>query len=145
MADPPPVGGQTGATSDPARSPLEFRLSASRARSSSDESISVWGRERKRSTPSNREPSTLADAVRQSMVSRSMGGSESGPLPTSPGHIALCTAGCALVDTLIRFLELTEAPLAPPLPCGRGSVTQHGLYRAAHASERCFRTFATGR
>jgi hypothetical protein len=24
-----------------------------------------------------------------SMVSRSMGGSESGPLPTSPGHMAL--------------------------------------------------------
>ena len=48
---------------------------------------------RNRSTPSNRTPSTSAAAVRSSMVSRSMGGSESGPLPTSPGHMALWSAG----------------------------------------------------
>ena len=95
MAEPPPVGGQTGATSDPARSPLEASLSARRARSSSEESISVCGRDRKRSTPSKRTPSTSAAAVRFSMVSRSMGGSESGPFPTSPGHMALCRAGKA--------------------------------------------------
>ena len=93
MAEPPPVGGHTGATREPARSPLAARFSARRARSSSEESISVCGSERKRSTPSNRTPSTAAAAVRFSMVSRSIGGSESGPLPTSPGHMALCSAG----------------------------------------------------
>src|SRR5258707_9640631 len=34
-----------------------------------------------------------ADAVRFSIVSRSMKGSEPGPLPTKPGHIALCNLG----------------------------------------------------
>src|SRR5688572_24898607 len=60
--------------------------------------MSTCGSKRKRSTPSNRVPSTLAAAVRSSIVSRSIGGSESGPLPTSPGHIALCSAGfvCAI-------------------------------------------------
>jgi hypothetical protein len=40
-----------------------------------------------------RAPSTSAAAVRRSMVSRPMGGSESGPLPTRPGHMALWTRG----------------------------------------------------
>ncbi len=48
------------------------------------------GRGRRRRTCT---PSTSAAAVRSSIVSRSIGGSESGPLPTRPGHMALCTAG----------------------------------------------------
>ncbi len=54
----PTAGGQTGATSDPARNFFEARLSASLAKSSSEESMSVCGSERNRSTPSNRTPST---------------------------------------------------------------------------------------
>ena len=46
-----------------------------------------------KSTPSNLLPSTSAAAVRSSIVSRPIGGSESGPLPTRPGHIALCSCG----------------------------------------------------
>ena len=62
--------------------------------SSSDESISTCGANRKRSTPSKRTPSTSALAVRSSIVSRSMNGSASGePLPTTPGQAALCSFG----------------------------------------------------
>ena len=43
--------------------------------------------------PSNFTPSTLAAAVRLIIVSRSIGGSESGPLPTSPGQAALWSLG----------------------------------------------------
>ena len=90
MADPPPVGGQTGATSDPTTRLRRPMFSASRFRSSSEESILTCGSKRKRSTPSNLTPLTLAAAVLSSIVSRSIGGSAPGPpLPTSPGHIAL--------------------------------------------------------
>src|SRR5712691_11110216 len=51
------------------------------------------GSKRNRSTPSNFTPLTEALAVKASIVSRSMGGSESGPLPTRPGHMALCSLG----------------------------------------------------
>src|SRR6266852_372265 len=51
------------------------------------------GSKRNRSTPSNFAPSAEALAVKASMVSSSMGGSESGPLPTRPGHMALCSLG----------------------------------------------------
>ncbi len=96
MADPPPVGGHTGATIDPINRPRFATESRSFLRSSSVESISVCGSDRNKSTPSNLTPSTSAAAVRSSIVSRSMGGSAPGPsppLPTRPGHIALCTAG----------------------------------------------------
>ena len=43
--------------------PLGRKFSARRARSSSDESMSVWGSDRNRSTPSKRTPSTSAAAV----------------------------------------------------------------------------------
>jgi len=89
IAEPPPVGGQTGATSDPTTKPRRPMRSASRSRSPRLASMSTCGSNRKRSTPSKRTPFTLAAAVRSSIVSRSIGGSESGPLPTSPGHIAL--------------------------------------------------------
>ena len=89
IAEPPPVGGHTGATSDPTTRLREATWSARRFRSSSDESMLTCGSKRKRSTPSNFTPPTLAAAVRFSIVSRSIGGSESGPLPTSPGHMAL--------------------------------------------------------
>src|SRR6185436_14903501 len=68
------------------------------------------GSNRNRSTPSNLTPSTDASAVRSSIVSRSMGGSPSGPLPTSPGHIALCRAGNLCCDT--PFMETSALPLA---------------------------------
>jgi hypothetical protein len=89
IADPPPVGGQTGATTEPTTNPFEAILSATRFKSSSLMSMLMCGSKRKMSTPSNFTPLTSAFAVRSSMVSRSMAGSESGPLPTRPGHMAL--------------------------------------------------------
>ena len=53
IADPPPVGGQTGATSEPTTRPFARILSASRFRSSSVESMLTCGSKRNRSTPSN--------------------------------------------------------------------------------------------
>ena len=94
MAEPPPAGGQTGATSEPMESFLARTLSARRFRSSSDESMSTCGAQRKRSTPSNFAPFTSAAAVRSSISSRPMMGSAPGePLPTTPGHVALCSLG----------------------------------------------------
>src|SRR5215472_13167008 len=87
IAEPPPVGGQTGATS---------------------------GAKRKRSTPSKRMPSTSAAAVRLSMVSRSIAGSLPGPpLPTRPGHMALCSAG-----DLCWFATLMGSSLLAPQRLG---------------------------
>src|SRR5579864_1253545 len=83
----------TGATNDPTTNPRRETLSASFAISPDVESISVCGDARNKSTPLNLIPSTSAACVRSSIVSRSMGGSESGPLPTSPGHMALCSLG----------------------------------------------------
>ena len=56
IAEPPPVGGHTGATTDPTTSPLPRILSASRFRSSSVESMLTCGSNRNRSTPSNFAP-----------------------------------------------------------------------------------------
>ena len=94
IADPPPVGGHTGATSEPTTRLRRPMLSASFFRSSSVESMLTCGSKRKRSTPSNLTPFTSAFAVWSSIVSRSIGGSAPGPpLPTRPGHIALWIAG----------------------------------------------------
>src|SRR6266545_5887630 len=94
MADPPPVGGQTGATSDPTSSPFPPIFSVSRFRSSSAASMLTCGSNKNKSTPSNRAPFARAAAVRFNIVSRSIGGSAPGPpLPTRPGHMALCSAG----------------------------------------------------
>ena len=66
-----------------------IRLTASRSLS-----MSKCGATTKRSTPSNFWPSASARAVSSSSVSSGMIGSESGaPLPTMPGHIALCNFG----------------------------------------------------
>ena len=89
IADPPPVGGQTGATTEPTTRPRERTFSANAARSLSVASMLTCGSNRNRSTPSNRAPPTLAAAVRSSIVSRSIGGSPSPPLPTTPGQAAL--------------------------------------------------------
>jgi len=56
-------------------------------------SIEMCGSNRNRSIPSNFTPSTDAAAVMLIIVSRSIGGSESGPFPTSPGQAALCSFG----------------------------------------------------
>ena len=73
MAEPPPVGGQTGATTEPIDEALrDVTLSASFLRSSSVASMLTCGSKRKRSTPSNLTPLTSAAAVRSSIVSRSM-------------------------------------------------------------------------
>ena len=79
IAEPPPVGGQTGATTEPTTKFLAPILSASFFRSSSLESMLTCGSKRKRSTPSNLTPLTSAAAVRSSMVSRSMDGSAPAP------------------------------------------------------------------
>src|SRR5229473_107771 len=93
MAEPPSVGPQTGATTDPMTNPLARILSASALIWSSLALMFTCGSKRNRSTPSNFTPLTEALAVKASIVSRSMGGSESGPLPTRPGHMALCSLG----------------------------------------------------
>ncbi len=93
IADPPPTGGHTGATTEPTSRFLERILSASRLMSSVPDSMLVWGSARKRSTPSNFTPSIAAAAVKSSIVSRSIAGSAPGlPLPTRP-HMALCNFG----------------------------------------------------
>ena len=89
MAEPPPVGGQTGATTEPITRLRWRALSASAFSSSSEASMLTCGSNRNRSKPSNLTPSTSAAAVRSSIVSSGIGGSESGPLPTTPGQAAL--------------------------------------------------------
>src|ERR1700722_3882786 len=111
MADPPPVGGHTGATTEPTTSPIPNTLSDSRARSSSLASMLTCGSNRNRSTPSNFAPFAFAAAVRRSMLSRSMGGSESGPFPTRPGHMALCTRGNSEFMTRPSYHVVGRAPL----------------------------------
>src|SRR5712671_1230855 len=64
IAEPPPVGGQTGATTEPITSPRDRTLSASFFKSSSVESMSTCGAKRKTSTPSNLTPSTSAWTVK---------------------------------------------------------------------------------
>src|SRR5207245_11008409 len=88
-AEPPSVGPQTGATTEPMTNPLARTLSASALIWSSVALMLTCGSKRNRSTPSNFAPLTEALAVKASIVSRSMGGSESGPLPTRPGDMAL--------------------------------------------------------
>ena len=84
------MGGHTGATSEPTtslcagkflRQPLQIVVGR----------IDIGMRQRQKQIDAIEllTPSTSAAAVRSSIVSRSIGGSESGPLPTSPGHIAL--------------------------------------------------------
>ena len=93
MAEPPPNGGHTGATTEPTSRFFAAILSASLLISSLEESMLVCGSARKRSTPSNFVFSIPAAAVKSSISLRPIGGSEFGPLPTSPGHIALCSFG----------------------------------------------------
>jgi hypothetical protein len=73
--------------------PREETFSARALSPSSSMSMSMCGANRKRSTPSNLTPSTSAAAVKSSMVSSSIGGSESGPFPTTPGQAALWSLG----------------------------------------------------
>src|SRR5262249_49530546 len=111
IAQPPPVGGHTGATTDPTTKPFAAILSANCLIPPSSISMLVCGSKRNRSTPSKRMPSTSAFAVRSSMVSRSMQGSAPGlPLPTRPGHMALCSFGkllllCSLILQTVTWLH----------------------------------------
>ena len=93
IAEPPPVGPQTGATTVPISRFRARALSASWRIWSSLESMSMCGAKRNRSKPSKRTPSNSASAVRSSIVSRSIGGSAPGPLPTTPGQAALWSLG----------------------------------------------------
>ena len=112
MAEPPPVGGHTGATSEPTTRWRRPMLSASFLMSSSVESMLTCGSKRNRSTPSNLTPLTSAFAVLSSIVSRSIGGSAPGPpLPTSPGHIALWMAGYLCIGELDDLASPTVACL----------------------------------
>ncbi len=96
---------QTGATSEPMARPLSAAVSARRFRSSSVESISTCGAHRNRSMPSNLAPPTSASAVRPIICSRLMAGSGvPGPLPTTPGQVALCSFGKVL-DMTLSFLK----------------------------------------
>ena len=70
------------------------------------------------------------------MVSRSIGGSESGPLPTSPGHMALCNAG-------YRFLLVSDMATA----CGELEIArlffaldQLNIERDSHFVGHCHST-----
>ena len=133
MAEPPPVGGQTGATTEPTTSLRRRALSASRFTSSSEPSMLKCGEKRNRSKPSNFTPSTSAAAVRSSMVSRSIGGSESGPLPTTPGQDALCSLG-----KLLGWLATGDA-------LGLGSVRMGDRIRRGTGIARCKRGIARRR
>jgi hypothetical protein len=93
IAEPPPTGGQTGATIEPMARFLEPTVSASFFRSSSLASMLVCGSARNRSMPSNFTPSTSAAAVMSISAESAIGGSASPPLPTTPGHMALCNFG----------------------------------------------------
>ncbi len=98
IAEPPPVGGQTGATTEPIISPRAPALSASALISSSVASMLTCGRNRKRSNPSNLTPSTSAAAVRSSIVSRSIGGSGAFPLPTTQARRRYAVSGTCSCD-----------------------------------------------
>jgi len=104
IAEPPPTGGHTGATMEPITRSFARTLSASAFSSSSDASMLVCGSAAKMSMPSNFWPFTSAAAVSSSIVSRLIGGSDSGPLPTRPGHIALCRRGKLLAAGIGRIL-----------------------------------------
>ena len=98
IAEPPPVGGHTGATTEPTTNPSRANLVAQPLQivvGRIDADVRV--EQKQIDAVELRRRSTSALAVRSSIVSRSIGGSEPGPLPTSPGHIALCKAGtCAM-------------------------------------------------
>ncbi len=64
-------------------------LSASCFRSSSDESMLTCGSKRNRSTPSNLTPPTSGRASGRASCRDRSAARRPGPLPTSPGHIAL--------------------------------------------------------
>ena len=102
----PTVPGHTGATSEPTARFFAAILSAILRMSESLASGSRCEWKRKRSTPSNFWPSTFAFAVSSSMRSSEMGGwSVPGSLPTSPGHMALCS--------FIAFSGVPGTNLAP--------------------------------
>src|ERR1035438_967381 len=99
------------------------------------------GSNRKRSTPSNRAPLASAAAVRRSMGSRPMGGSESGPLPTRPGHMALWTRGklwCESGARMMRHISTRGSGALEQFVPGHFAL---GLIRQAseQARERGFR------
>jgi len=117
IAEPPPVGGQTGATSEPITSLRERTFSARRLRSSSVESISTCVRTRTIDAVELRAVH-LGRRVRSSIVSRLMGGSESGPFPRRPArpHYAIsgncCVRSCSLFVRSLRAWETTAEPSA---------------------------------
>ena len=114
IAEPPPTGGHTGATTEPTSRFFAAILSASLLISSFEESMLVCGSARKRSTPSNLMPPTSVAAVRSSISSRPIGGSEAGPLPTRPGHIALCSFGKLLRPSTVSSSHSQCHPSSRP-------------------------------
>ena len=84
---------QIGATKLPISNPCAATLSAKAFAPSLPLSMSKCGGNKPISTPSNFTPSTSAAAVMANMLSNEITGSESGPFPTIPGHVALCNFG----------------------------------------------------
>ncbi len=123
MADPPPAGGHTGAASVPMTRSRDWTFSVTLFRSSSEASMSTWGATCIRSTPSKWTPPTSAPAVRSSISSNPMGGSESGPFPTTPDQIALCSFGYSCV----LLMAASSSPGLARTPGGasyRGSISR---------------------
>ena len=80
------------------------------------------GRTRKRSTPSNLTPSTSAAAVRSSIVSRSIGGSESAPLAdhARPHGVVQFSGSCSSPPCCFPLCRGRPIPPgAPPDPSAR--------------------------
>ena len=132
------------------------------------------GANRKRSTPSNLMPSTSAAAVRSSIVSRSMAGSDPSPLPTTPGHAALCSFGNVLgwlaalmvmpfwagwCGERVRIMGsarargnqeppdqfLDPADVGDPVEAGRGPYTSPGSRDVPEPSGNWVRSICSGR
>ena len=112
IAEPPPVGGQTGATKDPTASPFAAILSASRFNSAPVASMLTCGSKRNRSTPSNATPLTDVFAVRSSIVSRSIGGSA----PGFPCRRGRATSRCEVCGYVVHRFPLAATVRRPDWP-----------------------------
>ena len=120
-------GGQTGATTcrSPGSAPRALSASAFDRRRSSR--CRCAASKRNRSKPSNRTPSTSAAAVRSSIVSRSIGGSASCPLPTTPGHAALWKLGVVVGTVVPPVVFVRPRSPAESRPTARARAVQHGV------------------
>ena len=133
IAEPPPVGGQTGATSDPTTRFLPRILSASLFRSSSVESMLTCGSNRNRSTPSNLTPFDFAlrPSCRASCRDRSAARRPGRPCRPGPATsrceaLGICAGPCASLSGRSYASVISSRPGCPDRSasgCTSGSVS----------------------